>query len=204
MSSINPNWTKVWRTLLKVVVIVWVEERLDSIWAVDCNIWNVICEIRKNLWTTLFCTGKWILIFIASRNANWTKVSTTLEEVLLIVWVEKRIDSIWTVDCSIWNVFWGIRKKFKTIFFSTSKLILIFLSSTNAYWMKVSTTLEVVVLIVRVEERVDSIWNLGCSIRNVFCGIRIKWLAIFFFTPVNQSYFLWPLQMVIKQRFQRH
>ena len=29
-------------------VIVWVEERLDSIWNVDGSIWNVLCGIRKN------------------------------------------------------------------------------------------------------------------------------------------------------------
>ena len=30
-----------------VVIIVWVEERLDSIWTVDCSFGNVVCEIRK-------------------------------------------------------------------------------------------------------------------------------------------------------------
>ena len=38
----------------KVVLIVWVEERLDSIQTVDGNTGNVICGIRKKLWKTLF------------------------------------------------------------------------------------------------------------------------------------------------------
>ena len=48
--------------LEEVVVIVLVEERLDSIWTVDCNVGNVLCRIRKKLWTTVFCTSKSILI----------------------------------------------------------------------------------------------------------------------------------------------
>ena len=31
------------------VVIVWVEERLDSIWTVDCSNGNVLCGIRKKI-----------------------------------------------------------------------------------------------------------------------------------------------------------
>ena len=34
--------------LEEVVVIVWVEERLDSIWTVDSSNGNVLCRIRKN------------------------------------------------------------------------------------------------------------------------------------------------------------
>ena len=30
------------------VVIVWVEERLDSIWTVDCSVGNVFCRTHKN------------------------------------------------------------------------------------------------------------------------------------------------------------
>ena len=26
-----------------------------------------------------------------------------LEEVVLIVWVKERLDSIWTMDCSVWK-----------------------------------------------------------------------------------------------------
>ena len=41
-----------------------------------------------------------------------------LEEVVVIVWVEERLDSIWTVDCGNGNVFCGIRKKLLTTQFS--------------------------------------------------------------------------------------
>ena len=50
------------------VVIVWVEEWLYSIWTVDCSNGNVLCGILKNLWTTVFCTSKSILISKSSRN----------------------------------------------------------------------------------------------------------------------------------------
>ena len=49
-------------------VIVWVEERLDSISNVDDTIWNVLSGIRKKLWTTVFCTSKSIVISEASTN----------------------------------------------------------------------------------------------------------------------------------------
>ena len=51
-----------------VVDIVWVEERLDSISTVDCSNRKVLSEIRKNLWTTVFCTSKSIVISEASTN----------------------------------------------------------------------------------------------------------------------------------------
>ena len=54
--------------LEEVVVIVWVEERLDSISTVDCSNENVLCRIRKKLWTTVFCTSKSIFISEASTN----------------------------------------------------------------------------------------------------------------------------------------
>ena len=54
--------------LKKVVVIVWVEERLDSISTVDCSNGSVLCGIRKKLWTTVFSTSKSILISEASTN----------------------------------------------------------------------------------------------------------------------------------------
>ena len=54
--------------LKEVVVIVWVEERLDSISTVDCSNENVYCGIRKKLWTTVFCTSKSIVISEASTN----------------------------------------------------------------------------------------------------------------------------------------
>ena len=52
--------------LEEVLVIVWVEERLDSIWTVDCSNGNVLCGIRKKLWTTVFFTSKSTLISKAS------------------------------------------------------------------------------------------------------------------------------------------
>ena len=97
--------------LPEVVVIVWVEERLYSIWTMDCSNGNVLCGILKKLWTTVFFTSKSILISEASTNAIWTKVSTMLEEDVVILGVEERLDSIWTVDCSNGNVLCGIRKK---------------------------------------------------------------------------------------------
>ena len=54
--------------LKEVVFIVWVEERLDSIWTVDCSNGNVYCEIRKKLWTTVFWTRKSIVISEVSTN----------------------------------------------------------------------------------------------------------------------------------------
>ena len=55
--------------LEEVVVIVWVEERLDSISTVDFSNGNVLCGIRKKLWTTVFCTSKSIVISEAFTNA---------------------------------------------------------------------------------------------------------------------------------------
>ena len=54
--------------LEEVVLIVWAEERLDSIWTVDCSVGNLFSGIRKKLWTTVFCTSKSILIFETSTN----------------------------------------------------------------------------------------------------------------------------------------
>ena len=160
--------------LEEVVVIVWVEERLDSILTVDCSNGNVLCGIRKKLWTIVFFTSKSILISEASTNGIWTKVSTMLEEDVVIVWVEERLDSIWTMACSNGNVLCGIRKKLWTTVFSTGKSILIYEDSTNGIKTKVSTMLEEVVVIVWVEERLDSIWTVDCSNGNVLSGIRKK------------------------------
>ena len=52
----------------EVVDIFWVEERLDFISTVDGSVGNVLCGIRKNLWTTVFCTSKSIVNFEASTN----------------------------------------------------------------------------------------------------------------------------------------
>ena len=54
-----------------------------------------------------------------------------LEEVVLIVWAEEQRYSIWTVDCSVVDVICGIRKKWWTTVFCTSKSILISEASTN-------------------------------------------------------------------------
>ena len=49
--------------LEEVVFNVWVEERPYFISTVDCSNGNVLCGIRKKLWTTVFCTSKSILIY---------------------------------------------------------------------------------------------------------------------------------------------
>ena len=49
-------------------VIVWVEERYDSISTLDGSVGNVLCGIRKKLWTSVFCTSKSIVISEASTN----------------------------------------------------------------------------------------------------------------------------------------
>ena len=49
-------------------VIVWVEERLYSISTVDGSVGNVLCGIRKKLWTSVFCTSKSIVVSEASTN----------------------------------------------------------------------------------------------------------------------------------------
>ena len=54
-----------------------------------------------------------------------------LEEDDVNVWLEERLDSISTVDCSNGNVLYGIRKKLWTTVFCTSKSILISEASTN-------------------------------------------------------------------------
>ena len=117
--------------LEEVFLIVWAEERLYSIWTLDCSVGNVVCGILKKWWTTVFCASKLILISEASTNGIYTKVSTMIEEVVLIVSVEERLDSIWTVDCSVGNVVCRIRKKLWTTVFSSSKSILISEASTN-------------------------------------------------------------------------
>ena len=54
--------------LEKVHVIVSVEERVYSISTVDCSFGNILCGIRKKLWTTVFFTSKSIVISEASTN----------------------------------------------------------------------------------------------------------------------------------------
>ena len=55
--------------MLEVVhIIIWVEERRDSISTVDCTNGNELSGIRKKLWTTVFCISKSIVISEASTN----------------------------------------------------------------------------------------------------------------------------------------
>ena len=117
--------------LKEVVVILWVEERLDSIWIVYSGNGNLLCGFRKKLWRTAFSIRKSIVISEASTNGIEAKVSTMLEEVVVIVWVEELLDNIWTVDCSNGNVYCGIRKKLWTTFFWTCKSNVISAVSTN-------------------------------------------------------------------------
>ena len=62
--------------------------------------------------------------------------------------------------------------------------------------------LKEVVVIVWVEERLDSIWTLWYSNGNVLCGIR-KNCEQQPFASGNQSSFLRLLQMVFKRKFER-
>ena len=117
--------------LEEVVVNVWLEGRLVSIWTVDSSNGNVLYGIRKKLWKTVLCTSKSIVIFEASTNAIKARVSTMLGEVIVNVWVEDQLDSIWTVDCSNGNVLCWIREKLWTTVFCTSKSILISEGSIN-------------------------------------------------------------------------
>ena len=54
--------------LEQVLVIVLVEDPLDSIWTVDCSNANVLCGIRKKLLKTVLSTSKSILISEASTS----------------------------------------------------------------------------------------------------------------------------------------
>ena len=112
-------------------IIVSVEERLDSISTLDRIVGNVLCGIRKKLWTSVFCTSKSIVISEASTNGIQTKVSTMLEEDDVIVWVEERLDSISKLERIVGNVLCGIRKKFWTSVLCSSKSIVISEDSTN-------------------------------------------------------------------------
>ena len=62
--------------------------------------------------------------------------------------------------------------------------------------------LEEVVVIVLVEDPLDSIWTVDCSNGNVVCGI-FKNCEKQSFAPVNHSSFLRLLQMLFKRKFQR-
>ena len=55
--------------LEEVVVIVLAEDQLYSILIVETSNGNVLCGIRKKLWTTVFCSSKSYVISEASTNA---------------------------------------------------------------------------------------------------------------------------------------
>ena len=54
--------------LEEVVIIVWVQEQLDSIWNADCNVGNVLYVTRKKLWKIVFSSSKSIVIYEACIN----------------------------------------------------------------------------------------------------------------------------------------
>ena len=54
--------------LEEVHIIVWVEERLYSISTLDGSVRNVLCGIRKKLWTKIFSTNKSSVISDISTN----------------------------------------------------------------------------------------------------------------------------------------
>ena len=74
-------------------VIVCVEERLDSNSNVDGSVGNVLCGMRKKLWTIVFCTSKSNVFSEPSTNGIQTKVSTMLEEDNVSVSVDERLYS---------------------------------------------------------------------------------------------------------------
>ena len=49
-------------------IIFWVKEQLDSISTLDRIVGNVLCGIRKKLWSSVFCTSKSIVISEDSTN----------------------------------------------------------------------------------------------------------------------------------------
>ena len=54
--------------LEEVVFIVYVEDRLYSIWTVDGSLGNALCGMGNKLWTTVFCTCKSIVKSEVSVN----------------------------------------------------------------------------------------------------------------------------------------
>ena len=117
--------------LEQVVVIVIVEDPLDSILTVDCSNGNVLSRIRKNCEKQSCAPVNQTSFLKLTEMVFKKKNSTMLEEVVVSVWVEHQLDSIWTVDCSNGNVLGGFRKKLWTTFFCTSKSILISEGSIN-------------------------------------------------------------------------
>ena len=117
--------------LEQVVVIVLVEDPLDSIWTVDCSNGKYFGESAKSCEKQSCAPVNQSSFLRLLRMVFKKKNSTMLEEVVVIVWVEDQVDSIWTVDCSNENVLCGIRKKLWKTVLCTSKSILISEASTN-------------------------------------------------------------------------
>ena len=118
--------------LVEVVVIVWVEDQLYSIWTVDCSNGYVLLGIRKNCEKQSYAPVNQSSFLRLPQMVFKKKNSTMLQEVVVSVWVEDQLYSILTVDCSNGNVLCGIRKKLWTTVFCTSKSIVISEASTNA------------------------------------------------------------------------
>ena len=97
--------------LEQVVVIVLVEDPLYSILTVVCRNGNVLYGIRKNCEKQSCAPVNQSSFQRLPQIVFKKKNSTMLEEVVVSVWVEDHLDSIWTVDCSNGNVLCGIRKK---------------------------------------------------------------------------------------------
>ena len=97
--------------LEQVVVIVLVEDPLYSILTVECRNGNVLCGIRKNCEKQSCAPVNQSSFQRLPQIVFKKKNSTMLEEVVVSVWVEDQLDSIWSVDCSNGNVLCGIRKK---------------------------------------------------------------------------------------------
>ena len=97
--------------MLEQVVIVLVEDPLFSILTVECRNGNVLCGIRKNCEKQSFAPVNQSSFQRLPQIVFKKKNSTMLEEVVVSVWVEDQLDSIWSVDCSNGNVLCGICKK---------------------------------------------------------------------------------------------
>ena len=118
--------------LEQIVVNFLVDDPLDSIWTVDCSNGNILWGIRKYCEKQSCAPVNQSSFLRLPQMVFKKKNSTMLQEVVVSVWVEDQLDSIWTVDCSNVNVLCGIRKKLWTTVFSTSKSIVISEASTNA------------------------------------------------------------------------
>ena len=118
--------------LEQVVVIVLVDDPLDSIWTVDCSNENVLCGICKNCEKQSCVPVNQSSFLRLPQMVFKKKNSAMLQEVVVSFWVEDQLDSIWNVVCSNGNVLCVIRKKLWTTVFCTSKSIVISEASTNA------------------------------------------------------------------------